>query len=166
MDTIKFNPFDKSIFQKLEWYEKEEIIDQVAFLIYQQKEHFDHWMDEGRSLFVMFALYLTYKNGFTSIPDVREFIISDFGELYNEEYQFENETEAMLYFVREDIIKDHDLPLRIREESVSFLRKVDKELSGVISSCKSPLNIFSTTTVRECFRTNDLIIEDFRKEPS
>jgi len=166
MDTIKFNPFDKSIFHNLEWHEKEEIIDQVAYLIYQQKEGFDHWMEEGRSLFVMFALYLTYKNGFTSIPDVRELIISDFGDLYGEEYAFENETEAMLHFVREDILKDQDLPPRVREESVSLLRKVDKELSGVISSCKSPLNIFATTTVRECFRSNDLVIEDFRKESS
>jgi len=166
MDTIKFNPFDKSIFSKLEWHEKEEIIDQVAFLIYQQKEHFDHWMEEGRSLFVMFALYLTHKNGFTSIPDVRELIISDFGKLYGEEYQFENETEAMMYFVKEDMLNDESLPLRIKEEAVSLLRKVDKELSGVISSCKSPLNIFATTTVRECFRSNDLTIEDFRKECS
>ncbi|WP_321778813.1 type IV secretory system conjugative DNA transfer family protein [Sulfurimonas sp.] len=166
LETMKFNPFDKSIFQYLQWHEKEEIIDQIGYLIYQQKEHHDHWMEEGRSMFVMFVLYLTFKNGFTSIPDVRELIISDFSKLYGEEYQFEDETEAMLYFIREDMLKDEALPLRIREEAVSLLRKVDKELSGVISSCKSPLNIFATTTVRECFRANDLIIEDFRQESS
>lgn len=37
---MKFNPFDKTIFQSLEWYEKEELVEQIAYLIYpEDKNH-------------------------------------------------------------------------------------------------------------------------------
>lgn len=164
--SMKFNPFDKTIFQSLEWYEKEELVEQIAYLIYpEDKNHHDHWREEGRSLFLMFALYLVYKNEYSSIPEVRELIISNFSALYGEDYKFETETEAMLYFVQNELV-DGDVPDRVKEEAVSLLRKAERELSGVISSCKAPLNIFASSTVREIFRSNDLIIEDFRKEIS
>jgi type IV secretion system protein VirD4 len=165
-NALKFNPFDKTIFEPLQWHEKEEIVEQIAYLIYEQKDHHDHWMEEGRSLFLMFALYLVHTNGFTSIPEVREMIISNFSALFDESYEFNDETEAMMHFIKENFIEADDVPDRVREEAVSLLRKVDKELSGVISSCKAPLNVFANSVVRELWRTNELVIEKFRKEVS
>ncbi|RLA77529.1 MAG: hypothetical protein DRG78_17235 [Epsilonproteobacteria bacterium] len=165
-DTMKFNPFDETILKDMAWSEKEEIVDQISFLIYPEKEHHDHWTSEGRALFTMFALYLIFKNGYSSIPDIRELIISDFGNLYEEEYNFNNELEAFLYFIKEEISHNKELPLRIRETAISLGRKEERELGSVISSCTAPLSIFSTSTVRECFRTNDLTIEDFRTNVS
>lgn len=84
-------------------------------------------------VFLMFALYLVYKNECSSIPEVRELIISNFSALYGEDYKFETETEAMLYFVQNELV-DGDVPDRVKEEAVSLLRKAERELSGVISS--------------------------------
>lgn len=92
-DSVKFNPFCKSILGEIfdeehnlideKWSNVEEIVNEVAYLIYpEKKDNFDYWSEEGRNIFILLALWLIYKNGSTSIPEIRSFSMQDFISLY------------------------------------------------------------------------------------
>ncbi|RXJ82168.1 type IV secretory system conjugative DNA transfer family protein [Arcobacter sp. F2176] len=181
-DCVKFNPLDKSIIGDIfdenhnliieKWAIVEEIVNEVAYLIYPEKENYDYWSEEGRNIFILLALWLIYKNGSTSIPEIRSFSMQDFISLYPE-YPYEDNTDPLIFFLYIEIQKEENddffscsLPSRIKEEVIAIKKKADKEYSGVYGSFKSPLNIFSNPIIAENFSSNELVIEDFRKEIS
>ncbi|WP_424686518.1 MAG: type IV secretory system conjugative DNA transfer family protein [Halarcobacter ebronensis] len=180
--TLKFNPFCKSVIGNIfhedgslneqKWNYIEQTVEEIAYLIYPEKNNFEYWVEEGRNLFILIALWIFFTKGYTSIPEIRSFAMEDFETLYPE-YEYEEGIDPLIYFINIEILKNEndideikEIPARIKEEAIAVKKKADKEYSGVYSSFKSPLNIFGNSIIAENFSTNEFNIEDFRKEIS
>ncbi|RLA84668.1 MAG: hypothetical protein DRG78_00780 [Epsilonproteobacteria bacterium] len=194
LHSVRYNPMDKTIIDRIkatvpdevkeeakkynrELLENEiedtiqirieEIVNELSFLIYPKTEGSSaHWVDNGRSIFTMYAIYTIYLNGGTSISEIMELLLSDFGEFFGEEDDFESPREAFIMFIETEIAKNEEIPLVAREEANKILNTPENEFGSIISACGTPLRAFKSKAVRECFRTNDFHIEDFRKEAS
>lgn len=57
-NTLKFNPFDKKIVQKLDFNAKRKLVEEVAQTIFVEEKNSDpHWINQARNLFIFYALY-------------------------------------------------------------------------------------------------------------
>lgn len=57
-NTLKFNPFDKRIVQKLDFNGRRKLVEEVAQTIFVEEKGSDpHWINQARNLFVFYALY-------------------------------------------------------------------------------------------------------------
>ena len=165
-DTLKFNPLDKNVLGNLEWFLKENIVDEIAILIYPKLDNVDDfWVITSRIVFSLFALYLIFKHEHTSIPNIREMLLMDFSSIYEDE-DLTDGSDAFLYFVKTEMQEDESLNIRINELAGQLLLVKPETFSNILISATSALDIFSTSTVRECFRSNEIDILKFRKEKS
>lgn len=57
-NTLKFNPFDKRIVEKLDFNARRRLVEEVAQTIFVEEKNSDpHWINQGRNLFIFYALY-------------------------------------------------------------------------------------------------------------
>lgn len=152
-DTHCFNPFAKE-FIKPVLEENIALIDQVGSMLIKDdggsETKVDHWIRDGRNLFKMYTLYLIWKDGFTTLPKVRELALSD------------PEPQELLH----DIIDDEadQMP---QELALLFNRnagKPDKEFGSVHSTMTSFLDIFSDPRIKRTFSNSDFKVSDIRNE--
>lgn len=172
-DSVKFNPFSKFFIGEVltenhelneeAWNKAENIVNEVAYLIYQEKDNYDYWIEEARSLFILLALWLIFSKGETTLPEIRAYSMQDYTAMLDEEVEGED---SLLPFIQKEIdileFSNIFIPNRIKEELQALRKKADKEYSGVFGSFKSPLNIFANSVIAKNFSTNDLDILTFR----
>lgn len=166
---VKFNPFASEILPKDD-SGRIRHVQQISSLIYSAKgkgDSGDHWVQEARNMFNFIALYLVYTQGETSLPEIRSFALSHpnfyewIGELVNPAPEDEE--------VEEDEELDENLPDAfegmpsiVKEEATALSQKAYKEFSGILSSFKVKLDVFSDPTVAENFSSNSFTFEEFR----
>lgn len=57
-NTLKFNPFDKRIVQKLDFNGRRKLVEEVAQTIFVEEKGSDpHWINQARNLFIFYVLY-------------------------------------------------------------------------------------------------------------
>ncbi len=76
-ESIKFNPLAKELLDGLDWDEISNKVKFISEILYQNKNESDYWTNEGKALFVGIALYLIQTYGYTSIPKIRSFLLSN-----------------------------------------------------------------------------------------
>ncbi|MGD9554162.1 MAG: type IV secretory system conjugative DNA transfer family protein [Arcobacteraceae bacterium] len=165
--SMKFNPLCKTLLENLDFDKKVERLLNLSAILYannKQNESLNHFQEEGKNLFICVGIYLLYKQGFTSIPEIFEFGHQDFEDLQPHIDFDELKKDPFLYFLQNEAREDIDAPLVFKEFVVALTKKADKEFSGVFSSFGSPLKKYvASSTIRENLRTNDLNILDLRK---
>ncbi|OCL86011.1 Conjugal transfer protein TraG [Aliarcobacter thereius] len=172
-NSVKFNPFSKFFIGEVlkenneldenAWNKAESLVSEIAYLIYQEKDIYDYWIEEARSLFILLALWLIFSKGETNLPEIRAYSMQDYSSLIDED---NIEGDSLLAFIQKEIdileFSNVFIPNRIKEELQALIKKADKEYSGVFGSFKSPLNIFANSVIAKNFSTNDLDILTFR----
>jgi len=147
-DSNQWNPLAKEMLPR-DWAAKMVTIDRIADIIYPvNPEKYDHWITEGKSMFMFYAMFLVWKYGGTSIPEVRSFALST--------------TEAQVAIA--EILEDHpDLEQRIIEEGNGLVQKPEKEFGSVFGTFKAKLNVFADPYVAKALNGNDFTFPEFRK---
>lgn len=155
-DSCNWNPLHKDMLPK-EWPYIVQYVERIAFVLIPTptsssgNENTNHFIGEGRSLFIFFTLYLINKYGETSLPDIRKFALSI------------SDIETWLL----DIQKNADsFPDRIVEEANSLAQKTDREFSGVFSTFKEKMNVFADEITADNLRNNDFTFKQFRQTNS
>ena len=178
-NSLKFNPLAKSEIENLSWDEKANLIKFIAEILYVGKDENDYFLTEGKTLFVGIGLYLIYKNGYTSIPKIRSFLLQDWEKAIRDGIKEEenlNDEEAdkaikeiendlhILTFIKRVIIKDDGCHRQIKETFNSLNSKGVNELGGIMGSCKNSLNAFDNDSVIANMDDNDLDITELRRK--
>jgi type IV secretion system protein VirD4 len=148
-DSACWNPLGKEVLPD-DWNGKLVKVDRLAASLYIMKDESDYWPGEARAIFIFFALYLIWKNGGTSIPEVRSFALS--------------EADTQMFIARLVDEGGPDLPVRIKEEGNTMSGKAEKEFSGIFGTFKSKLNAYADPNVSRALSSNDFAFKDFRKE--
>jgi type IV secretion system protein VirD4 len=158
---VKFNPFAKEIVPEDD-SGKIRHVQQISSLIYSVKgkgDSGDHWVQEARNMFNFFALYLLYFKGETSLPEIRSFALTHpslyewIGDLVTPPEEEGDEDPADPFA---------GMPAIVKEEATALSQKAYKEFSGILSSFKIKLDVFSDPVVAENFSGNDFTFEEFR----
>lgn len=148
-NSAKWNPLAKECLPE-KWEDIEIKVDRLSSILYAT-DSADHWSKEAKPLFLFFALYLIYKNGETSIPEVRAFSLSS-----------DKPPQEFIAELLDNLTGD--APDRIMEEGNGALAKAEKEFAGVFSSFKADLNAFADPYIKKTLSGNDFNFADFRKE--
>lgn len=146
-DSAQWNPLAKESLPS-DWVEQMVVIDRIASLLYPVGEKHDHWITEGKNMFLFYAMFLVWRDGGTSIPEIRSFSLS---------------TSDAQIAIEEMLDDNQDMPDRIREEGNGLLQKPANEFGSVFSTYKSKLNVFADPYVAKCLSGNDFVFSDFRK---
>ena len=169
-DSMKFNPLCKSLIKDYDFDKKIEILLNMAAIIYdgptdnKQNSNSNHFQEEGKALFICIGIYLLYKQGYTSIPEIFEFGHQDYEELQGHIDFDVISIHPFLYFLQNESRSDENMPTVFKEFLVALTMKADKEFSGVFSSYGSPLKTFvASSVIRENLRVNTLNFLDMRK---
>ncbi len=158
-DTCRWNPFDPAELPE-EWTDIVIHVERVASILFKKGKHGgdEYWVEEGRSVFIFYALYLIHKmrtlpeggeRPYVSIPEIRAKALA--------------EADVQAWMARA-LDEETDLPRRVKEEGNSLVGKADKEFSGVFSTFKSKLNVFADDRVRNAMSGADFCANDFRRK--
>lgn len=146
-DSAAWNPFSRKELPA-GWDDVILLVGQIgAVLFAPATEKADpYWLNQGKSVFLAFALYLIHKNGETSIPGVRTFGLS------------QNDPQLLLA----QIADEPGVPLRVLEEARKFITMADKQWSGVWGAFNDRLDVFADPRVAKNFTGCDFRITDLR----
>lgn len=156
-DTCKWNPFDKAELPAA-WPDIVIHVERVASILFKkEKGGSEYWVEEGRSVFIFYALYLIHKmlttaedseRPYVSVPEIRALALA------------EADVQGWMAKILDE---ETDLPERVIQEGNSLVGKADKEFSGVFSTFKSKLNVFADDRVRNAMSGSDFSALDFRR---
>jgi type IV secretion system protein VirD4 len=156
-DTNKWNPFDKAELPD-NWSDIVIHVERVATILFKTEKSGDYWVEEGRSVFVFYALYLIHKmltatddaeRPYVSIPEIRAKALAE---------------ADVQGWIAQVLDQEQDLPERVVQEGNSLVGKADKEFSGVFSTFKSKLNVFADDRVRNAMSGTDFNAQELRRE--
>ena len=177
--ATKFNPFAKELLPKDETGLDEggviSYVQKVSNLIYPQKKgdqgDSDIWQPNARNIFESLAVYLIYKNGETSLPEIlsfadeKESIYEWMGQMTNpsniDELDDLDDEEPEEEFEMEDPLDG--IPPFVRQEFSSLGQTAYKTFDGYRNTFRTRLLVFKNPTIAENFSSNSFRFEDFRK---
>ena len=149
--SAQWNPLAKAMLPA-DWPAQVVEVGRIAELLYQTAGVTGsevHWVTEGKALFIFFCLYLVWRDGGTSLPAVRNFMLSSDGPQG---------------FIASLLDEDGDhLPDEIKKEGNALLSKAPNEFASVLSTSKSKLNVFSDPYVSAAMDGNDFTFAAFRQ---
>ncbi|SEP43172.1 type IV secretory system conjugative DNA transfer family protein [Nitrosovibrio sp. Nv6] len=146
--SARWNPLGKDELPET-WSERISYIDRIAnSLVNAGKQGDDYWTREARSLFVFFSLFLTFRDGETSLPGVREFALS------------QADPQG---FVADLLENTPGLPQRVIEEGNGILAKSGNEFSGVFGTFKSFLNSYGDEFIAANTKDSDFQLRNLRE---
>lgn len=155
-ETQCFNPFDKSLLREV-LEENIGIVDQVGAMLIKEggnEEKEDHWISSARDLFKTIALYNIWKNGDTSIPAIRDVLLSD-----------SNFQEVLFDWLDDDDAapEGEQMPAELRRLVNDSAGAAEEEFTGVRRTLSSKLNIFADPRIRRSFEKSDFKVSDIRE---
>lgn len=150
-DSLQWNPLHKRELPA-DWNDIVIHVERVARTMYisDKDGKADYWTDEGRSTFIMFALYLIHLNGQTSIPEIRASVLKHGADVPGEIARILDDTP--------------NLPARIQEEGATLLGKGDREFSSIFGTFKNGLNVYADPRVAHNMTGCDFCLDDLRRE--
>ncbi|RDH91345.1 MAG: hypothetical protein DIZ77_11250 [endosymbiont of Seepiophila jonesi] len=146
-DSAMWNPLAKESLPR-DWVEQMVVIDRIATMIYPQGEKHDHWITEGKNMFLFYAMFLVWRNGGSSIPEIRAFSL---------------DTSDAQIAIEEMLTDNENMPDRIRQEGNGLIQKPENEFGSVFSTYKSKLNVFADPYVAKALSGNEFTFSEFRK---
>ncbi len=192
-ESICFNPLAKELIKNLTWDEKANKVKFISEILYQSKNENDYWNNEGKALFIGIGLYLIQTNGYTSIPKIRSFLLSNwrkeiidyFEKLKsnNIEKQDKDEKETRLQLKKDlniaseddiieiinDIENEEEIDIKTYIEKIilkneNIKRQVKEAFSSLVSKGDNELgSILGTCKSSLNSFDNDLILEKMDK---
>jgi type IV secretion system protein VirD4 len=154
-DSLHWNPFDGRCLPS-EFDMIVDFVDRNASILYPTEgDKLDatakHFNAEAKSIFNFYALYLIWKNGATSLPEIFEFSLES------------DDVQASVAIILEEEA-DNDLPLSIRQNGNRILQKGGEELGGSVTTFTQALEPFSRATIGKHLRRCDFSHRDFRQD--
>ena len=119
-NTLFFNPFDKTIVEKMEYIQIKKLADQIASTIFvgEKGKENDHWIVSAKTMFVFFAEYFMQKNKTTTLGELSQAPKLDYFKYLNDEYK----KNAMKEIEEEDVEKQKIVKKMVRDESVDCFK--------------------------------------------
>jgi len=148
-ESVAWNPLSKTDLPA-GWDDVVLRVSQIASVLYAPDKFTSDktWINQGRAVFILFALYLIHKNGEASIPGVREFALST--------------PDAQRHIAQ--LADEPGVPTRVREDGYRFATMADRQWSGVFGEFNERLDVFADPRVARNFRRSDFSIQNIRKE--
>ncbi|MBL0687827.1 MAG: type IV secretory system conjugative DNA transfer family protein [Sulfurospirillum sp.] len=172
-NTIKFNPFDKSIIEKLEFHERLQLVNQISNILFLVEKGVDpHWSNSAKSLFVFFALFSLESKGFTTFNELMRYPKLGTKELIADEKERERIKELEEEGLEVDVLsrfflsvgENKEFTSIIRDKAYALSRIHTKEMSSIISSYTLAMIIFENPNVEKITDSNNFEVLDLRKE--
>ncbi|WP_332908886.1 type IV secretory system conjugative DNA transfer family protein [Helicobacter anatolicus] len=82
-----FNPFDKKLIEKMNYYEKIRLVNEIAETIFVDDKK-DHWLEQAKNLFVFFALYDILTQGESNFHALSQATKRDFKKLIHPQSKY------------------------------------------------------------------------------
>ncbi|WP_096024806.1 type IV secretory system conjugative DNA transfer family protein [Campylobacter lanienae] len=91
-NTLFFNPFDKTIVEKMEYIHIKKLAEQIASTIFvgEKGKENDHWIVSAKTMFVFFVEYFLQKNKHTTLAELSQAPKADYFkaiEEYNDKFK-------------------------------------------------------------------------------
>lgn len=172
-NTLYFNPFDKSVIEKMSFNEKFSLCKQVASVLFEpQKGQDPHWIENARKLFTFFAMYDITKKGESNLFEIMRYPKKSEEELLTPEYmQLKKDIEEMqeiqldtLTFFFKQASEEYIIDPIVQDYAREFQRFNQKEFKSVISTYTTKLEVFNDYRVREVVKKMSFRYEDLRKK--
>lgn len=186
-NTLFFNPFDKSIVEKMSYIQIKKLADQIAGTIFvgEKGKENDHWVVSAKTMFVFFAEYFMQKNKTTTLGELAQAPKLDYFKYLNDEYK----QGAMKEIEEEDVGLQKIVKKMVRDESVdcwkiwlqqtSFDADIDdntknqaraystaaeQEFASIKSTYDTFMKVFSNPQVANSVSKMSFAFEDLREK--
>lgn len=186
-NTLFFNPFDKSIVEKMDYIQIKKLADQIAATIFvgEKGKENDHWVVSAKTMFVFFAEYFMQKNKTTTLGELAQAPKLDYFKYLNDEYK----KNAMKEIEEEDVEEQEITKKIVRDESVdcwkiwlqqtSFDESIDdntrnqaraysnaaeQEFASIKSTYDTFMKVFSNPQVANAVSKMSFTFEDLREK--
>jgi type IV secretion system protein VirD4 len=152
--SVSWNPFDKSCLPP-DFNAQIDFVDRIASILYPtEQDGLDavskHFNAEARSIFNFFALYLIYKNGETSLPEVFEVSLET------------DDVQSCIAITLEE--EGEKLPLSLRQNGNRILQKQGQEFGASLTTFTQALEPFSRPNIARHLRKCDFNQKSFRQD--
>lgn len=147
-NSAGWNPFSK-VELPPGWDDVVVRVGQVAATLYAPDKADGNpiWLNGGRSVFTLFALYLIHKHGETSIPRVRSFALST------------PDPQRLMA----DIADEPGSPQRVKEEAYKFITLAEETWGGFWSNFNERLDVFADPRVARNLDRSDFTSAELRQ---
>lgn len=186
-NTLFFNPFDKSIVEKMSYVQIKKLADQIASTIFvgEKGKENDHWVVSAKTMFVFFAEYFMQKNKTTTLGELAQAPKLDYFKYLNEEYA----PNAMKEIEEEDVEKQKIVKKMVRDESVdcwkiwlqqtsfdndvddntknqarAYSTAADQEFASIKSTYDTFMKVFANPQVANSVSKMSFAFEDLREK--
>ena len=185
LNTMYFNPFDRTIVEQMDFVEMMQLADQIAGTIFvgEKGKENDHWIVSAKTLFTFFALYNMQKYKHTTLGDLSQAPKKDYYEelegdfkkrcqiqVENEDNQYNDETwvkdpdsniwKAWLQQVSEDTSLD-DI---VRNQARAYIGAAETEFASVKSTYDTFMKVFANPRVAKSVSKMSFNYEDLRDD--
>lgn len=179
-NTLFFNPFDKSIVEKMQYIHIKKLAEQIASTIFvaEKGKESDHWVTSAKTLFVFFAEYFMQKKQETSLFELYQAPKADYFDFIDEKYYEEvvehNEDEG-----KDVRSQDNNLIWKTWLKQTSFDESIDEntrnqarayqsisenEFGSIKSTFDTYMKVFSNPQVANATSKMSFSFEDLREK--
>ncbi|ARJ57135.1 type IV secretory system conjugative DNA transfer family protein [Campylobacter cuniculorum] len=180
-NTLFFNPFDKSIVEKMQYIHIKKLAEQIASTIFvaEKGKESDHWVTSAKTLFVFFAEYFMQKKQETSLFELYQAPKADYFDFIDEEYYYEVTEENEDDPNNRTRSQDNNLIWKTWLKQTSFDESIDEntrnqarayqsisenEFGSIKSTFDTYMKVFSNPQVANATSKMSFSFEDLREK--
>lgn len=182
-NTLFFNPFDKSIVEKMEYIHIKKLAEQIASTIFvgEKGKENDHWIVSAKTLFVFFAEYFMQKNKQTTLFEIYQAPKADYTPYISDEIAEEedlyikDEHEGKITGMTKDNVKiwkawlkqtsfDESIDENTRNQARAYIGAAEQEFGGIKSTFDTFMKVFSNPQVASATSKMSFTFEDLREK--
>lgn len=178
-NTMFFNPFDKTVIEKMNFVQMMKLAEQVASTIFvgEKGKESDHWIVSAKTLFTFFALYYMQRYKHTDLAQLAQAPKADYyyelkGEFLRECQKKNEDTNKTERNFEIDTFKvfmkqtsnDDDLDEITRNQARAYSTAAETEFASIKSTYDTFMKVFISPQVAKAVSKMSFNYEDLREK--
>ena len=166
LNTMYFNPFDRTIVEQMDFVEMMQLADQIAGTIFvgEKGKENDHWIVSTKTLFTFFALYNMQKHKHTTLGDLSQVQVESEDNQYGDETWVKDPDSNVWKAWLQQVSEDSSLDDIVRNQARAYIGAAETEFASIKSTYDTFMKVFANPRVAKSVSTMSFDYEDLRDD--